>query len=100
LVGKSEVVRISPNTVTHQAYDRDEAAEQFRCNFALSGKYKTYFLKGPLKVVGVDQSGEARVVELSDHPFFVATLFLPQLSSHPGAPHPLVVGFVRAAGRR
>jgi CTP synthase (UTP-ammonia lyase) len=36
-------------------------------------------------------------MELSDHPFFVATLFLPQLRSEPRAPHPLVLAYLAAA---
>jgi CTP synthase (UTP-ammonia lyase) len=52
--------------------------------------------KGQLKVAGVDLDGEVRVVEVSDHPFYVGTLYLPQISSAPGSPHPLVVAYLRA----
>jgi len=45
----------------------------------------------------VDQDGEARIVELADHPFFLATLFVPQVSSSPTQPHPLISAFLRAA---
>jgi CTP synthase (UTP-ammonia lyase) len=48
-------------------------------------------------VSGVDQDGEVRVVELPTHPFFVATLFVPQAASRAHAPHPLVSAFVSAA---
>jgi CTP synthase (UTP-ammonia lyase) len=36
------------------------------------------------------------VIELSDHPFFLGTLFVPQLRSTPTDPHPLVTAFVQA----
>ena len=52
---------------------------------------------GRLKITGVDVEGEARIVELSDHTFYVATLFLPQVSSKPDRPHPLIVAYLRAA---
>jgi CTP synthase (UTP-ammonia lyase) len=97
LVGKAEAIRISPHTIAQRAYGRDEATEQFRCNFGLNQSYLTYFANGLLKVTGTDTAGEARIVELSGHPFFVATLFLPQLLSHPGAPHPLVLAYLKAA---
>jgi CTP synthase (UTP-ammonia lyase) len=45
----------------------------------------------------VDQEGEVRVIELTNHQFFVATLFLPQLSSSPESPHPLITAYLRAA---
>lgn len=52
---------------------------------------------------GVGEAGEIRVVELPDHPFFLATLFLPQARSSAAAPHPLLAGYpaaVRAAAAR
>jgi CTP synthase (UTP-ammonia lyase) len=36
-------------------------------------------------------------VELADHSYFIATLFVPQLSSNPSGPHPLVLDWLRAA---
>jgi CTP synthase (UTP-ammonia lyase) len=48
----------------------------------------------------VDAGGEARIVELPDHPFFLATLFVPQTSSAAGHPHPIVAAFARAAAVR
>ena len=97
LVGTTDVIRISSHTIAHRVYGRDEATEQFRCSFGLNQDYLPYFSKGPLKVTGTDRAGEARIVELSGHPFFVATLFLPQLGSRPSAPHPLVVAYLQAA---
>ena len=47
-------------------------------------------------VSGADQDGEPRIIELPDHPFALATLFVPQTSSAPGAAHPVVAGFVDA----
>lgn len=50
-----------------------------------------------LEVVARAEHGEARAVELAGHPFFIATLFQPQLSSTPEKPHPLITAFVKAA---
>jgi CTP synthase len=46
--------------------------------------------------VGAD-TGKARAIEIREHPFYVATLFHPQLESKPGAPSPLVTAFIQAA---
>jgi CTP synthase (UTP-ammonia lyase) len=54
-------------------------------------------MRGNLRTVGRDSDGNARIVELVSHPFFLATLFLPQLSSEPGNPHPVIVAFLKAA---
>ena len=97
ITGQARTVRLLPGTTTVRAYGREEAEEAFRCNFGLNPKYRVRILSGPLRVAGVDDNGEVRVVELANHPFFVATLFLPQLSSMPAAPHPLIVAYLRAA---
>lgn len=47
--------------------------------------------------MGVDSNGEVRIVELSNHRFFIATLFVPQLSSSPETPHPLITAYLKAA---
>jgi len=51
-------------------------------------------MKAPLQIVGSDSEGEIRVVELPHHPFFIATLFVPQLLSRPDCPHPLITAFI------
>jgi CTP synthase (UTP-ammonia lyase) len=56
--------------------------------------------RGELRVTGSDADGEVRVVELPKHPFYIGTLFVPQLRSRIGRPHPLITAFVRAASTR
>jgi CTP synthase (UTP-ammonia lyase) len=50
-----------------------------------------------IEITGSEEDGEARILELPTHRFYLATLCVPQTSSAPGDPHPLVSGFVRAA---
>lgn len=97
IAGQTQTIRLTPGTITARAYGRDEAIEEFRCSFGLNPRYREKILSEPLRIAGVDKTGEVRAVELDNHPFFVATLFLPQLSSAPTAPHPLVVAHLRAA---
>jgi CTP synthase (UTP-ammonia lyase) len=54
-------------------------------------------VEGGFKVAGVDSEGEIRIVELPGHRFFVATLFLPQLSSTAKVPHPIITTYLEAA---
>jgi len=49
---------------------------------------------------GFSENGDLRVIELAAHPFFIATLFQPQLSSEAGSPHSLIAAFVRAGSVR
>ena len=49
-----------------------------------------------LAISSCDVQGGIRVIELPDHPFFLGTLFVPQLRSTPANPHPLVSAFLQA----
>ena len=95
--GKAQTIRILPGSQLHQAYGRDEVTEQFACSYGLNPQFRYKFEKGQLKVTGTDLDGEVRVVEMSDHPFYVATLFVPQVSSQPDNPHPLIISYLKAA---
>jgi len=97
LVGKTETIKIAPGSLARDAYAREETAEQFSCNFGLSPGFRRGKDWGRLKITGIGPAGEARIVELMDHPFYVATLFLPQMSSSPNRPHPLIKAFLLAA---
>ena len=97
LVGKTEKVRISTGSLSHQAYRQEEVSEQFACNYGLNQEFREKLEQGGLRVSGVDLDGDVRIVELPAHRFFVATLFLPQLLSKPDRPHPLITAYMRAA---
>ena len=97
LVGKSETIRIAPGSLAHMAYGTSEATESYHCNFGLNPAFRTRILGGLMVATGRGADGEIRIIELGGHPFFVATLFLPQLTSRPGAPHPLIVAYLKAA---
>ena len=73
-----------------------EAIEPYYCNYGVNPDYRLQFEASGLRVSGVGSEGEIRIVELPEHPFFVATLFLPQARSTAAAPHPLLVGYAAA----
>ncbi len=97
LVGKKMRVLVEPDSLAHGAYGRTEVEEVYRCDFGLDPERNELVQGGGLRISGTDADGEARILELTDHPFFVATLFVPQLNSSVDAPHPLVAAFLRAA---
>jgi len=97
LVGQAQTITMTPGSRAFEAYGQAEAVEQFACNFGLNAGFGRDRDWGRLKITGRDASGEARIVELEGHPFYVATLFLPQRSSSPDRPHPLIVAFLQAA---
>ncbi len=97
LAGTAGTVRVVPGTLAHRVYGKDEIVEEFRCHFGLNPAYRDKIADGRLRITGVDPDGEVRIVELPGHRFFVGTLFVPQHSSRPGEPHPLISAYLHAA---
>ena len=96
LKGKQRV-RLTPGSLASRVYGANEIAEEFHCSNELNRIYQPLFEASDLKVTGVGDEGEARVVELTRHPFFVGTLYLPQNAALAGDDHPLIHAFVSAA---
>lgn len=97
LRGRQMSVTLVPGTLAASAYPTATTAERYYCDFGLNPACRDQIAGGGLTVSGVDQDGEVRIVELPGHRFFLATLFVPQTSSGPGHPHPLLSAFVTAA---
>jgi len=91
---------IDKNSKTCSIYNADRIKEKYHCNFRLNPEYQEAFDKNGFKIVGSDRHKEARILELDDHPFFIATLFVPQDNSTPKNPHKLVVAFIRAVSKK
>lgn len=97
LVGKRLVIQLLPGSLFHKYYRREEVEEEYCCNFGLNPRYRQLFDYNGLYTAGVDAEGKTRILELKDHRFFIATLFLPQLTSSGSNPHPLIVAFLKSA---
>lgn len=82
-----------------RCYGKTRASERYACSYGINPDQHRALLDRGLPIVGFGDDGAPRVLELPDHPFFVATLFVPQARSRPGDPHPLVVAFVDAAAQ-
>jgi CTP synthase (UTP-ammonia lyase) len=99
LVGQTHAVRLLPGTRVAELYGRGEADESYWCSYGLNPAFRAGLEQSGLRVSAVDEGGEVRAVELDGHPFVLGTLFLPQMSSAPGAPHPLLAGFAAAVAQ-
>ena len=96
LVNKYQTLTIHPGSLLSQIYGQYEVTERFVCNYGLNPKFKEAIEIKSLKIVGIDQEGEVRAIEDSDHPFYIGTLYQPQLSSNPDKPHPLIAAYINA----
>lgn len=97
LRGVEQEVVLVPGTLAAEAYGGERAAEQFLCRFGVNEAYRERLFSGGLRVSGTGADGNVRIAESTAHPFFMGTLFVPQMISQPGRPHPLMVAFVKAA---
>ena len=95
LAGKLKL-SVSLDSLAYQIYRKKNIAESFQCNYELNPEYRESLESYGLKVSGINDNGRARIIELPDKRFFIATGFLPQLNSKPDKPHPLFIAFLRA----
>lgn len=97
LAGKWFDVQIDPDSRVADCYGSTEAREQFYCSYGINPRFQERLAARGLPIVGRADDGTPRILELAEHPFFVATLFVPQARSTAEVPHLLVTGFLRAA---
>lgn len=98
--GQTMPVTLEPGSMVAALYGTTRVSERYYCNFGLNPEYRGELERGGLRIAGCDDEGEMRVLELAGHPFYIGTLFVPQMQSTPEAPHPLVVGLLQAARSR
>ena len=97
LVGQTQTINIVPGSRVHQIYKVETISTHYFCNYGLNPAFRDALAQSELAITGVGTEGEVRVVELSRHHFFLATLFLPQVASTPEHPDPIIVAYVEAA---
>jgi CTP synthase (UTP-ammonia lyase) len=90
-------VAITPGSLAAHVWGTAEVRERFTCSYELNPEFEPMLTRHGLTISGRADGGEARIIELPRHRFFIATLFQPQLRSTPHAPHPLITSFVKAA---
>jgi CTP synthase (UTP-ammonia lyase) len=97
LKGHEEAVMIVPGTLAAQISGPGRRTERYHCDYGLDPAYLEPLSQGGLSFSGFDDSGQVRIVELPGHPFFVGTLFQPELHGDGTQPHPIIVALAAAA---
>jgi len=87
-----------PGTRSFDAYGKKLISERHRHRYELNNKYRDQLEKNGLIIAGVNPERDlVEIIELKDHPFFVATQFHPEFKSRPLNSHPLFREFIRAS---
>jgi CTP synthase (UTP-ammonia lyase) len=90
-------VELARGSLLAELYGSQHAVENTTCSYGLAPKMQYIAGEHGMRIAATDATGEVRAIERVDHPFFVGTLYQPQLRSAPHAPHPIFVGLLDAA---
>jgi CTP synthase len=93
----AQEVRLSHGSRAHQIYGSDVIAERHRHRFEFNNRYLQKIMNAGLRFSGFSRDGLVEMIELPNHPFFVASQFHPEFRSTPRDGHPLFTGFIKAA---
>ena len=92
---------VKPGTKLAECYGAKEISERHRHRYELNNDFRDALIEAGLEVSGASPDGRlAEAVEVVGHPFYVGVQYHPEFKSRPNRPHPLFLGFLRAAQGR
>ncbi len=93
--------KIADNTLAKKAYGKSLVFERHRHRYEFNNEYREFFKKKGVVFSGINPNGNlVEIVELKNHPWFVAVQFHPEFKSRFFKPHPLFAALVKAAKDR
>ncbi len=97
----TQPTKLKPDSAAGQAYGAELVDERHRHRYEFNNSYRSQFEAGGMRFTGTSPDDSlVEIIELPDHPWFVAVQFHPEFKSKPLAAHPLFAGFVGAAVQR
>ena len=89
---------LDKNSKAYEMYKEETIHERHRHRYEVNNDYRNILTENGMKLCGISPDGRiVEMIELPQHPFFVATQAHPELKSRPNRPHPLFNGFVEAS---
>lgn len=90
--------RLLPGTRCREAYGVEEVNERHRHRYEINNAYRAQMEANGLRTSGISPDGKLiEIIEITDHPWFVACQFHPEYKSRPNRPHPLFLGLIKHA---
>ncbi|PYI89894.1 MAG: CTP synthetase [Verrucomicrobia bacterium] len=90
--------KIEKGSLAEKIYGSDEVLERHRHRYEFNMKYRERMREKGFEISGTSPDGSlAELIELRDHPYFLACQYHPEFQSKPNKPHPLFKGFIKAA---
>jgi len=97
---KTDAIFIKPDSKVASLYQSDKVEEEYYCSFGVNPKYLSIYDNSDMTFTGKDDSGEPRILEISNHPFFIGTAYQPERSALKDRTHPIVVEFLKVANEK
>ena len=89
---------LANDSIAYELYGSDIIHERHRHRYEVNNDYRNILIEKGMKISGLSPDGRiVEMIEIPDHPFYLATQAHPELKSRPNRPHPLFKGFVEAA---
>ena len=89
--------RLKPETLAYSLYENEVIYERHRHRYEFNNAYRNLLLETGYEISGTSPDGRlVEIIEMPNHPFFIATQFHPEFRSRPNTPHPLFLGFMCA----
>jgi CTP synthase len=90
--------KLEKNTKAYECYHTEMISERHRHRYEVNNDYRDVLVEKGMIISGTSPNGSiVEMMELPNHPWFVACQFHPEFKSRPNHPHPLFMGFIRAA---
>jgi CTP synthase len=90
--------KLAKGTKAFDCYNTEIIAERHRHRYEVNNDFREQLVEKELIISGISPNGSlVEMIELKEHPWFVACQFHPEFKSRPNRPHPLFMGFVKAA---
>ncbi|BAJ27152.1 MULTISPECIES: CTP synthase [Kitasatospora] len=93
-------IRLLPGSTAARLLGTERVTARYNCGYTLAQEYLEVLRAHGMRFTGHDLDGELRVAELPSHPFWLASLFQPELTPEHEGPHPFVRAFAEAATAR
>lgn len=97
LIGHEGVVLVEPGSMAERILGVERSVERYHCAYGLNASYVETLRAHGLRFTGYDDEGAIRIAELPEHPFYLVTLFQPELAGDGSKCHPIVRAFAAAA---
>jgi len=89
---------VKDNTLAFRAYQTNYISERHRHRYEVNNEYRRILQENGMVLSGLSPDGNlVEMIEIKDHPYFIACQFHPELKSRITQPHPLFVSFVKAS---